>query len=628
MDCLDPKAAGLLPLAADTGLDFAATSTVGQLSPDPFAGALGEVSILAALTGEASASTDLYKAATTTTGVLSAGDSITGFVNVLRDHDWFKITLTAGQTYTFNQNAINGSSLDSFLALRNSAGTLLASNDDSNGSRNSEILFTASSTGTYYLDAGASRDRSVGQYQLSATQLVPPPGYSATTGYGEASVERAIEKLLNATFPAVADQFAGGGLYGLDRLGAPEVWAAGYTGKGMVVAVVDTGVDRNHVDLDANTWVNAGEVEGDGIDNDGNGFVDDRYGWNFNDGNANTLDNNNHGTHVAGTIAAENNGFGATGVAYDAKIMAVKVLGANGSGSLANVAAGIRYAANNGANVINLSLGSTSGGTDLQSAVQYAWSKGVAVMMAAGNDGAASPGYPAAYATQYGMAIGAIDSAGSLASFSNRSGTTPLDYVSAAGVAVYSTLPGNTYGTYSGTSMATPHMAGAMALLMQANQQAGTNRTLAELETLFTSTASNSVAAAVSLSGSSGATGSASLASVLDLPATAAESPRAAAAAQAAAPAVSLMALAVQPASQQSGASAAVEPDSPPEAGVLSGDASGSHATAGGAGSRSTGPADAAIPWLLAAQGSAGVEEQPLLDPLTGIWAQPWQHRS
>jgi subtilisin family serine protease len=313
---------------------------------------------------------------------------------------------------------------------------------------------------------------------------------------------------LNIAIPDLPNQFSGG-LYGLDRIGAPEAWSRGYTGQGIVVAVCDTGVDRTHPDLDGNIWTNTREVAGNGVDDDGNGFIDDVYGWNFASGNNNTLDVQGHGTHVSGTIAGENNGFGVTGVAYGARIMPVKVLGDSGSGSVLGVANGIRYAADNGAHVINLSLGASVGDSNVQSAVQYAWNRGVAVIMAAGNDGASRPGYPAAYANNWGIAVGAIDSNGALASFSNRAGTTVLDYVTAAGVNVYSTLPGNRYASNNGTSMATPNVAGAMALLIQANRASGRNLSIAQLEQLLTSTASNfgtsSAGSGTTTSGSPGA---------------------------------------------------------------------------------------------------------------------------
>lgn len=102
---------------------------------------------------------------------------------------------------------------------------------------------------------------------------------------------------------------------------APEVWAQGYTGQGIIVAVLDTGVDRNHSDLSSNIWQNDDEIADNGVDDDLNGFVDDVYGWNFASNTNNTLDARNHGTHVAGTIAGVNNNLGVTGIAYNAKIM-------------------------------------------------------------------------------------------------------------------------------------------------------------------------------------------------------------------------------------------------------------------------------------------------------------------
>ncbi|BBD65163.1 peptidase S8/S53 [Nostoc commune NIES-4072] len=311
--------------------------------------------------------------------------------------------------------------------------------------------------------------------------------YNSTNGYGlingAAAVARAIGQNTFADVPAL-----GGNNWGADLVKAPEVWAHGYTGQGVVVAVVDTGVDYNHEDLKNNIWTNTKEIAGNGIDDDGNGYVDDNYGWNFADKNNNTLDNNGHGTHVSGTIAGENNNYGVTGIAYNAKIMPVKVLDSSGSGSYSSISKGIRYAVDNGANVINLSLGGASSNRALESAIDYASSKGVIVVMAAGNNGDSSPDYPASYASKSGIAVGAVDKNNSLADFSNRSGTNEISYVTAPGVKVYSSLPNNQYATYSGTSMAAPHVAGIVALMLSANP----NLTDAQVRQIVAETSENS----------------------------------------------------------------------------------------------------------------------------------------
>ncbi|MFN6479540.1 S8 family peptidase [Nostoc sp. DedQUE07] len=311
--------------------------------------------------------------------------------------------------------------------------------------------------------------------------------YNSTNGYGLINGAAAVARAIGQnTFADVPD--LGGNNWGADIVKAPEVWAHGYTGKGVVVAVVDTGVDYNHEDLKNNIWTNSKEIAGNGIDDDGNGYIDDNYGWNFADQNNNTLDDNGHGTHVSGTIAGENNNYGVTGIAYDAKIMPVKALDSSGSGSYSSISKGIRYAVDNGANVINLSLGGGSSNRTLESAINYASSKGVIVVMAAGNDGDSSPDYPARYASKSGIAVGAVDKNNNLADFSNRSGTNPIAYVTAPGVKVYSSVPNNQYATYSGTSMAAPHVAGIVALMLSANS----NLTDAQVRQIVTETAEKS----------------------------------------------------------------------------------------------------------------------------------------
>ncbi|MEH2240571.1 S8 family peptidase [Nostoc sp.] len=311
--------------------------------------------------------------------------------------------------------------------------------------------------------------------------------YNSTNGYGLINAAAAVAKAAGQnTFADVPD--LSGNNWGADLIKAPEAWAHGYTGKGVVVAVIDTGVDYNHEDLKDNIWTNPKEIAGNGKDDDGNGYADDTHGWNFVDNTNNVLDDNGHGTHVSGTIAGENNNYGVTGIAYDAKIMPVKVLNASGSGSYTSIAKGIDYAVNNGANVINLSLGGDYSNPTLESAIDYASSKGVIVVMAAGNDGDSSPDYPARYASKSGIAVGAVDRNNNMPDFSNRSGTKEIAYVTAPGVKVYSSVPNNQYATYSGTSMAAPHVAGVVALMLSANH----NLTDAQVRQIVTETAGNS----------------------------------------------------------------------------------------------------------------------------------------
>ncbi len=427
--------------------------------------------------------TDDFAGGTGTTGTVTVGSSSSGNLERNGDRDWFRITLEGGRRYSFRLNGVTMA--DPQLRLRSSSGLEIADNNDANGSRNAEILFDISGSGTYYLEAGAAGDLGTGTYTLSASDITlaePPRPYSSTDGYGEISVARALDQL---TGQRLTRQPALGGVFwGLDRVGAPTAWAAGITGAGITVAVIDTGVDYLHPDIDANIWTNTREIAGNGIDDDNNGFIDDTRGWDFAYNDNNPSDVNGHGTHVAGTIAAENNGFGQTGVSFNAKIMPVKVLSDAGSGVFSNVAKGIRYAADNGADVINLSLGGTSGSFELLEAVRYASSRGSLLVMSAGNSSRTTPGFPAAYASETGLAIGAVDINGTFASFSNQAGSAEIDYVTAPGVNVYSLSPNNAYRSLSGTSMAAPHVAGVAALLLSYRPEL----TPVQLESLLIST--------------------------------------------------------------------------------------------------------------------------------------------
>ena len=248
-------------------------------------------------------------------------------------------------------------------------------------------------------------------------------------------------------------------------------------GKGTVVAVIDTGVDYTHKDLADNIWVNEGEIPGNGIDDDGNGYVDDIYGVDFVDGDSDPMDEHGHGTHVAGIIAMTPGNGGGVGVAYGAKIMCVRAGQANGSFASTDIAKAIKYAADNGADVINMSFGGTGRSYLVESALQDAFPSCVLVA-AAGNDGlptndAKQAGYlftediyPAGY--KYVLGVMATDNNKSLASFSNwdfAEGSGCEYEMAAPGVNIYSTLPGNRYACWSGTSMAAPNVSAAASIL-------------------------------------------------------------------------------------------------------------------------------------------------------------------
>ncbi len=339
-------------------------------------------------------------------------------------------------------------------------------NDTLRGGAHQDLFFGG--PGSDRLMGGVGLDR----LQAAPNDVVFEQDYNPRFGYGALDANAALSAVWqrDGFLDAVAD--LGGPHWNLDQIQAPEVWAHDIDGSGVVVAVLDTGVQYNNLDLDDNIWRNLGEVPGDGIDNDGNGFVDDVHGWDFAEQDAQPTDVHGHGTHVAGTIAAENNGIQTIGVAPKATIMPVKVLSDGGWGTWANVSAGIRYAAANGADVINMSLSGNSGTPEVQEAIQFAHAQGVVVVMAASNDGESQPDFPARYADQWGMAVGAIDQDGVMAYFSNRAGLSPLDYIVAPGVGVWSIDLHNSkdrFSPWNGTSMATPHVAGVAALLLQAN---------------------------------------------------------------------------------------------------------------------------------------------------------------
>ncbi len=252
---------------------------------------------------------------------------------------------------------------------------------------------------------------------------------------------------------------------------APEAWDIQKGNPNLVIGVIDTGVDYNHQDLVGNIWTNSGEIAGDGIDNDGNGYIDDVRGWDFAFGDNDPMDVDGHGTHVSGTIAGKgNNGVGVTGVAWNAKIMPLRFLDDTGSGSTSDAILAISYATAMGVKITNNSWGGGGFSQALFDAINTAGQQGALFIAAAGNDGMnndVSPSYPASYNLANIISVASTTRTDSLSSFSNF-GLTSVD-LGAPGSDILSTTPGNTYSTFSGTSMATPHVSGAAALLWSQN---------------------------------------------------------------------------------------------------------------------------------------------------------------
>ncbi len=285
---------------------------------------------------------------------------------------------------------------------------------------------------------------------VRATYVPNDPSYSSTGSWGQSYAD----------------------LHGLKRIGTTQAWDVN-RGLGVVVAVIDTGIDYNHPDITANVWINPGEIAGNGVDDDHNGFVDDVRGWDFigpaywqpvpdNDPN----DGHFHGTHVAGTIAAVgDNNLGVVGVAWRAKVMAVKALDDSGTGTDSAVAQAITYAVDNGADVINASLSGEGTSQAIADAINYAQAHGVVFVAAAGNNSAdldAKDYYPANVPAA--IAVSALSPSESLSAFSNRGSKVEL---AAPGEDILSLEKGtNGYFRLEGTSMAAPHVSGVAALVI------------------------------------------------------------------------------------------------------------------------------------------------------------------
>ncbi|WP_159581863.1 S8 family serine peptidase [Alteromonas sp. KUL106] len=300
-----------------------------------------------------------------------------------------------------------------------------------------------------------------------------------------------------------------GDLWGLNNTGqaggtddvdidAPEAWDITTGDSDVVIGIIDTGVDYNHEDLADNAWVNPGEIAGNGIDDDGNGYIDDVYGIDTANGDTDPMDDDSHGTHVAGTIGAVGgNGIGVVGVNHDVSIAACKFLGADGTGSTAGAIECIDYFTdlkeNRGINIkaTNNSWGGGGYSEALETAIEVAGQAGILFVAAAGNAGSNNDNvdnYPSNYVTT-------TNSLMAVASHTRNDGDSGFSYgietvdIAAPGTAILSTIPGNGYAAYSGTSMATPHVAGAAALVWSLNPEL----TPSEMKELLMSTGETSL---------------------------------------------------------------------------------------------------------------------------------------
>lgn len=259
----------------------------------------------------------------------------------------------------------------------------------------------------------------------------------------------------------------------LSDIGAFDVWSAVTGNPDLTVAILDSGIDLTHPDLEANLWINEGEVPGNGTDDDGNGYIDDANGYNFNAATADNQDDKGHGTHGAGVIGAVgNNGIGGAGINWNVNLLPLKITDADGKASLAAAVEAINYAIENHARVINASWVMTLSTPDkvnlLQTAIQDAVSAGIVFVAAAGNNAGqdidATPLYPASLDVPGVVTVAAVDADHVLASFSNI-GANSVD-LAAPGTGILSTALGGDFSSSAGTSVATTVVSGAAALML------------------------------------------------------------------------------------------------------------------------------------------------------------------
>ncbi|MFA5113725.1 MAG: S8 family serine peptidase [Candidatus Margulisiibacteriota bacterium] len=307
---------------------------------------------------------------------------------------------------------------------------------------------------------------SLGVQQLSADV---PVGKLLAAYQNDPRVEYAHPNYIVRAFATTPNDPAYSLQWGLPQIKADQAWDIQRGTAEAVIAIVDSGIDKTHTDLVGQAWDNKNEIPANGIDDDGNGYIDDITGWDFYEGDNDPNDLFGHGTHVAGIAAATtNNGVGVAGVSWGSRVMNLRILNENGDGNVADLNDALYYAANNGAKVINLSLGVDVPDNTTRTAVAYAIGKGCAIFAAAGNDGDPTMNYPAGYTDVVGVA--AVTKLDTHSSFSNYNSS--VDLCAPGGTAtnpptnnIYSCFIVNSYTYEAGTSMATPFAAGLAALV-------------------------------------------------------------------------------------------------------------------------------------------------------------------
>ncbi|MGH8021253.1 MAG: S8 family serine peptidase, partial [Opitutaceae bacterium] len=279
---------------------------------------------------------------------------------------------------------------------------------------------------------------------------------------------------LQFPFQATPSDYHAAEMWGLENIEAPAAWTVSTGSASVVVAVIDTGIDLTHPDLVSNIWINAAEMPGNGIDDDGNGFIDDVSGWNFAEGNTTAADADDHGTHVSGIIGAiGGNDAGIAGINWSVRIIPLRV--GNRTFESGNTLNALRYVntmRERGVKIVavNASFGGGAFSMLFRDELAKARDHGVLFVAAAGNDNAdndATPVYPANYDLENIISVAAIRPGNELSAFSNR-GASTVD-LAAPGTGIRSTVRGGGYEFFNGTSMAAPHVAGAAALIAAVN---------------------------------------------------------------------------------------------------------------------------------------------------------------